>query len=1321
MKHSIVSALLCLGNFLLFCNAQTTVNLRIHVFNSEEYSDMGLSIQEAEYLVQKVQADFDGTTGASKTSNPASHYDTQIRFCPEIVMYYDDDLVREDWGALDAAYSSSSHLDVYINNYGDQQGGNLLKGRKINNDACWVGLNHAKMSSATDDEWTVSHEIGHVLGLLHSCNTCTTEFMIASTANSSTVPYEFSSMDSITMTTNLGMAPWNAMVNSGTCPAYTNASFEVNEKRPATSQTIIFTDRSHSNVTSHNWSFGAGAIPATATGPGPHHVQYATPGNKAVSLTVGSGTDTDTRTEIDYIHVEPASIQVPYMEDFNDPDFLTSDGWYMYDSVPDGLTFMHQTNTHLLNLNFAIGQYYIGAPRTVDYVNADGDIASGALTLEVLNLRDDWYNQDLMVYSPDFNFTGITCGKISFDLCHIPANNGWTQMAPPNGDCNCSGDYLYEPEYAGNSFVPGNYPFGNWDDACSGITAPECVGKRLGYPDCNNLERLSLEWREIGLPWNVLWTGERDELLTVPNETCSSHPFAPISEDWWRCINVDIPSNMMGQKGIQFRFVYHSGEGTNTLLIDNFRLTDKPVPDLQVQNICGNNGSGSITADILGCTGAAPFTYQWFTDCSYGVPINGQTAQVLTVNTPGSYGVIITDANNCSAKGCATVGFVPDPCTPPASTTVCAGECVNLGCPRIPGYSYEWSHDEVRNVTVNGTSYQYTFHVIDGTDSELCVGPVSNTTYTLVMDDNQGCTFTYSFPVTVNTSPTCVPQGGPSCCGEGNPLYTNPCLTFERIIGTPGDDYVGKSNPLHSGAVIQTGDRGYLLSGYTHEVEVGAYADQSIIKLNEEGDYEWARQYGDVNGFSDLMDAIPLNDGNYLFAGILGIAGATTTMHLMKTHPDGQIIWDRVLYGDYFATSRSVFETSNNDILVGGYTNYSGETFYVVRLDQNGNLLWRKNFRSTSNSYLSKVMEVQGGPNNGNLVFVGSTLSGNIDGYVLMTDASGNKIWSGNYGLTGSAEEYFDVLQKDANSMWLAGYSTQGAQSDKKAIISEIPLSGGVPNWTLYVDGPYEDHFSALCRGANGRICAAGQSEKIFGFFQQLHDDMLMGSFLDSGSPLGTGHYLKTFGGPTTDERARDIILVQPDNGFAIFGTRDKDFHLIRTDANGNSFNASAGPCDIPLPQTFTTSLSPNFNFTDLTSSHTDEVSPPITGFVMYSNQAIAVNATWDETAKCSYDCGSLKQSQGGHPKSGELSAPQFQVFPNPGQGSITVQYSTESDQQVKIEVTDVHGKSIQRKSFSHWEGACQLDLREQSDGVYFIKVTQQGYAPQSKVFVKQN
>ncbi len=57
-------------------------------------------------------------------------------------------------------------------------------------------------------------------------------------------------------------------------------------------QSVKFTDSTRGVGASYSWNFGSGAVPASATGKGPHTVKYTSPGYKKVILTVDSKTYT---------------------------------------------------------------------------------------------------------------------------------------------------------------------------------------------------------------------------------------------------------------------------------------------------------------------------------------------------------------------------------------------------------------------------------------------------------------------------------------------------------------------------------------------------------------------------------------------------------------------------------------------------------------------------------------------------------------------------------------------------------------------------------------------------------------------------------------------------------------------------------------------------------------------------------------------------------------------------------------------------------------------------------------------------------------------
>lgn len=136
---------------------------------------------------------------------------------------------------------------------------------------------------------------------------------------------------------------------------------------------------------------------------------------------------------------------------------------------------------------------------------------------------------------------------------------------------------------------------------------------------------------------------------------------------------------------------------------------------------CFNNNNGSATVSVS--SGSAPYTYQWN---------NGGTTATITNLSPGTYSVTVTDAAGCTTTSSVVV-------TSPSAITATAvaqpASCFN-GCNGsatvspsggTPGYTYLW-------IPSGGTG---------STETGLCSG-----TYTCVITDASGCTFSTSVAVT---------------------------------------------------------------------------------------------------------------------------------------------------------------------------------------------------------------------------------------------------------------------------------------------------------------------------------------------------------------------------------------------------------------------------------------------------------------------------------------------------------------------------------------------------------------------------------------------
>src|SRR5205807_1421723 len=160
---------------------------------------------------------------------------------------------------------------------------------------------------------------------------------------------------------------------------------------------------------------------------------------------------------------------------------------------------------------------------------------------------------------------------------------------------------------------------------------------------------------------------------------------------------------------------------------------------------------GSVTL-----TASAGASYIWS---------NNTYAQSITVTQAGSYFVRVFDAAGCSAQSQPVTVSIASPSatiTPSGPTTFCAGGSVTLSAPA--GYSYSWSNGATtQSITVNQTN-----------------------TYTVTVNDANGCTASSAASVTVNPVPQINFTGPAIVCGtsetaqEVQPLGTG--LTYDWSI-----------------------------------------------------------------------------------------------------------------------------------------------------------------------------------------------------------------------------------------------------------------------------------------------------------------------------------------------------------------------------------------------------------------------------------------------------------------------------------------------------------------------------------------------------------
>lgn len=138
-----------------------------------------------------------------------------------------------------------------------------------------------------------------------------------------------------------------------------------------------------------------------------------------------------------------------------------------------------------------------------------------------------------------------------------------------------------------------------------------------------------------------------------------------------------------------------------------FSITEEQGPVISI-NTTGNCGSQTLTAVADGNSG--PYTYQWST---------GQTTASITPTASGTYNVVVTDANGCTATAATELSLSESTLSISARVTAagCAGSADGSASIQVIGgtapYTYDWSNGLTIASATNLTAGVYSVRVTD--------------------------------------------------------------------------------------------------------------------------------------------------------------------------------------------------------------------------------------------------------------------------------------------------------------------------------------------------------------------------------------------------------------------------------------------------------------------------------------------------------------------------------------------------------------------------------------------------------------------------------
>lgn len=265
-------------------------------------------------------------------------------------------------------------------------------------------------------------------------------------------------------------------------------------------------------------------------------------------------------------------------------------------------------------------------------------------------------------------------------------------------------------------------------------------------------------------------------------------------------------------------------------------------------------------------------------------------------------------------------------------------------------------------------------------------------------------------------------------------------IEWQKVLGGSSAEYAKE--------IQQTKDGGYIVAGWSASTDgdvTGNHGsvDYWIVKLTSAGSIEWQKSLGGSK--DDWGTAVQQSmDGGYIVAGYSASKDGDITFNhgdmdywVVKLNSIGSVEWQKSFGGSGLDRPWSIQQTSDKGFIVAGESkshdgdltsNYGDYDWWVVKMDQQGNMQWQKNLGGSLEDAQPSVIETR----DSMFVIAGVSYSGDVDVtvnhgsgdyWVVELNQQGSIQWEKCYGGT-YGEQAYSIRQTMDGGFILGGMAS---------------------------------------------------------------------------------------------------------------------------------------------------------------------------------------------------------------------------------------------------------------------------------------------------------
>ena len=285
-----------------------------------------------------------------------------------------------------------------------------------------------------------------------------------------------------------------------------------------------------------------------------------------------------------------------------------------------------------------------------------------------------------------------------------------------------------------------------------------------------------------------------------------------------------------------------------------------------------------------------------------------------------------------------------------------------------------------------------------------------------------------------------------------------------------------------------------------------------------------------------------LEEGGYIVTGAVSLGDANgTDMYLVKLDEQGNVLWGKAYGTTGLQDGYTVQQTSDSGFVVLGRSigGFGGNDICVIKTDQDGDVQWKQVYGGRESEIGRTIQQTS----DNSYVIAGATSSFgtavNGNSCIIKLDSTGGIVWSKTYGgdSTSMASSFQETLNGDYVMSGTARHSDQNILA--AYLIKMDPTTGDVKWEKQYRHSNGSDAYSVVETFDGGYIMAGGKAGVTDGNAILIKTD-------SEGSML----WSKTYDAASTGK----IVQETADGGYVLLGadyTPFRDNVLIKVDSDG--------------------------------------------------------------------------------------------------------------------------------------------------------------------------